>query len=127
MKCIVYQTATGVQVTTPAPRTIELRAAAQQCDEIDRAIVDTVARLSSLGRAKSEAQADDRAALEARLAALQGQRAEATPKSDDEHIAEMANKLFAGFNFVICDKADLPTTGESTTDWTIVDGKVVLK
>lgn len=126
-RCIVYPSEHGVFVTTPAPRVREYRAAALECDEIDRAIVDTQSRLTALGRPRSEAAADDLAALEARLKDLQTRRLEATPKADDEHIADMAAQMYPGGDYVIVDQADLPASGESTTDWTIVDGKVVLK
>jgi predicted methyltransferase len=126
-KCIVYPSEHGVFVTTPAHRVQEHRAAALECDEIDRAIADTQSRLTALGRPKSNAAAEDRAALEARLEDLQTRRVEATPKTDDEHIAEMSVQMYPGGGYVIVDKADLPASGESTTDWTIVDGKVVLK
>lgn len=126
-KCIVYPSEHGVFVTTPAPRVRENRAFALECDEIDRAIADTQSRLTALGRPKSDAAAEDQAALEARLKDLQARRIDLTPKSDDEHIAEMAAQMYPGGGYVIVEKADLPVTGESTTDWTIVDGKVVLK
>lgn len=73
MKCIVYPTATGVEVTTPAP-----------CGKHEE-------------------------------------------RDEDAFAATLASRLYPGGGYVIVDKADLPASGESTTDWTILDGKVVLK
>ena len=128
MKCIVYPTASGVAITTPASRERDLRAASARIAEIDADIAAVQSRLTALaGSARSEAQQQDKDALASRLDQLRQARIEAVPVGDDAHIEALAAQMYPGGGFVIVDKADLPATGESSTEWTIVDGKVVLK
>jgi hypothetical protein len=73
MKCIVFPTSSGVEITTPAPP--------GKHDERD----------------------------------------------DDAYIATLATRLYPDGGFVIVENRDLPKSGESSTDWAIDGGKVVLK
>lgn len=127
MKCIVYPSPTGVWITTPAPRTAELRKAAEACAGFDRQLADVTAQLRAKPPAKSVAEEDDIKALEAQREALSAKCQAAEPPDDDAYIAAMAADLYPDGRYVIVDKADLPTIGDSATDWVIREGKVHMR
>lgn len=128
MKVIAYPSATGVLITSLAPRDRELKAAAAQVAALDAEIAQVQSRLASYpARAASEAELDDRKALSAKIDDLREQKNALAPLDDDAYAQAHAERMYPGGGFILVAREHLPSSGEPTTDWTIADGRVVLK